>query len=79
MTNAIFAEVVRGVEDGAGELNLNMLLCSAERLQPGTAFLRRLARECRVDGFLVQRRDEAQLKQFDAIVERKIPVALLNS
>src|SRR5690242_4717115 len=43
MTNAVFDEVTRGVEDGAGELNMMVLLGRAEKLQPGSDFLRRLA------------------------------------
>ena len=79
MNNAVFDEVTRGVEDSAGELNMMVLVGRAEKLQPGSDFLRRLAGEGRVDGFVIQRRDEIDGRVFEEIIERNIPVVLINS
>lgn len=54
VNNAIFSEVVRGVQDGATELGLDVLLGSGQRLDPTSGFLRRLDAQRRVDGFLIQ-------------------------
>jgi LacI family transcriptional regulator len=57
VNNAIFTEVIRGVEDGADELGLDVLLGGGKRLDPASGFLDRLAAQRRVDGFLIQPRD----------------------
>ncbi len=57
VNNAIFTEVIRGVEDGAAELGLDVLLGSGQRLDPNSGFLNRLDAQRRVDGFLIQPRD----------------------
>lgn len=54
VNNAIFSEVIRGVEDGASELGLDVLVGSGQRLDPNSGFLRRLDAQRRVDGFLIQ-------------------------
>lgn len=79
MTNAIFDEVTRGVEATADELNVIVLLGRSERLQPGSDVLRRLIGEGRVDGFVVQRRDEIGGPAFEEILERNSPIVLINS
>jgi LacI family transcriptional regulator len=79
MTNAIFDEVTRGVEAAADELNVIVLLGRSERLRPGSDVLRRLIGEGRVDGFVVQRRDEIGGPAFEEILERNSPIVLINS
>jgi LacI family transcriptional regulator len=79
VTNAIFAEVMRGVEDAADAAGLQVLLGRAEQLMPGSDFLRRLLGEGRVDGFLIQRRDDVDAHQFQEIIEGNMPVVLVNS
>lgn len=54
VNNAIFSEVIRGVEDGATELGLDVLVGSGQRLDPTSGFLGRLDAQRRVDGFLIQ-------------------------
>lgn len=54
VNNAIFSEVIRGVEDGASELGLDVLVGSGQRLDPTSGFLGRLDAQRRVDGFLIQ-------------------------
>lgn len=54
VNNALFGEVTRGVEDGATELGLDVVLGSGQRLDPTSGFLGRLDAQRRVDGFLIQ-------------------------
>jgi len=79
MTNAIFDELTRGAEAAADELNVIVLLGRSERLQPGSDVLRRLIGEGRVDGFIIQRRDEVGGQAFEEILERTSPIVLINS
>lgn len=79
VTNAIFAELLRGVEDAADEAGTQVLLGRSERLRPGDDFLGQLLGEGRVDGFIIQRRDEIDLHVLEAILQRKMPVVLVNS
>ncbi|MBB5791695.1 LacI family DNA-binding transcriptional regulator [Jiangella mangrovi] len=77
VNNAIFAEVVRGVEDGADELGLDVLMGSGTRLDPGTGFLERLDSQRRVDGFLIQPLDTAG--PGDVFAGRNAPEVWLNT
>lgn len=79
VNNAIFADVLRGVEEGADEAGLIVLLGRSERLQPGSDALRRLVGEQRVDGFLVQRRDDDSSHKFEQEIGQTAPIVLLNS
>lgn len=63
VNNAIFSEVIRGVEDGATELGLDVLLGSGQRLDPTSGFLGRLDAQRRVDGFLIQPGDTEDPEQ----------------
>ena len=79
VTNPIFEPLIRGIEDVADGLGYQVLMGRTERLQPGTDFLRRLVGEGRVDGFLVQRRDETDFHEFAHIIEGSAPLVLINS
>ncbi len=79
VNNAIFADMLRGVEEGADKAGLIVLLGRSDRLQPGSDALRRLVGERRVDGFLVQRRDDDLSREFEQEVARSAPIVLLNS
>lgn len=79
VNSAIFAEMMRGVEDGAAEHDSIVLLGREERIRPGSDLLRRLAGEGRVDGFLLQRRDDVDDRTLQRLVEHEAPVVLVNS
>lgn len=79
VNNAIFAELLRGVEDGADGANYIVLLGRAERIQPGDDMLRRLIGEGRVDGALLQRRDDLDDRALQQLVKHDVPVVLVNS
>lgn len=77
VNNAIFTEVIRGVEDGADELGLDVLLGSGRRLDPEGGFLERLDSERRVDGFLIQPGDTDD--PADVFSGRHCPAVWLNT
>jgi len=79
VTNPIYDLLIRGIEDVADKLGYQVLLGRTERLQPEGDFLRRLVGEGRVDGFLVQRRDETDVHEFAHLIEGGAPVVVLNS
>jgi LacI family transcriptional regulator len=79
VNNAIFAELMRGVEDEADAVNYIVLLGRAERIQPGDDMLRRLIGEGRVDGALLQRRDDLDDPALRQLMEHDVPVVLVNS
>jgi LacI family transcriptional regulator len=79
LTNPIYSHLIRGIEDAADELGYQVLMGRTERIQPGTDFMRRLVGEGRVDGFLVQRRDETDPHEFAHLIEGTAPVVLINS
>jgi LacI family transcriptional regulator len=79
VTNAIFSEMLRGVEDEASASSLQVLLGRAERLRPGSDYLRRLLGEGRVDGFVVQLRDDSDVLDFERSVADRLPVVLMHS
>ncbi|THV36400.1 LacI family DNA-binding transcriptional regulator [Glycomyces buryatensis] len=57
LTNALFAELTRGVEDAAVARGCVMLLARSEVMQPGGKMFDRLVGEGRVDGIVLQPRD----------------------
>ena len=79
VTNPIYDRLIRGIDDAADELGYQVLLGRTERLETGSDFLRRLVGEGRVDGFLVQRRDETDAHEFAHLIEGRAPVVLVNS
>ena len=79
LTNPIYSQLIRGIEDAADELGYQVLMGRTERIQPGTDFMKRLVGEGRVDGFLVQRRDETDYHEFAHLIEGTAPVVLINS
>ena len=79
VTSAMFAEVMRGVEESAEAAGIQVLLVRSERLPSGSDHLRRLMGEGRVDGFLLQRADDSDESLLDAIAEGSMPVVLINS
>lgn len=79
VNNAIFAELSRGVEDEADDAGYMVLLGRAERVQPDNDMLRRLVGEGRVDGCLLQRRDDLDDKALEQLLRRDFPVVIVNS
>lgn len=79
LTNAIFTELMRGVEDAAIARDYMVLLGRAEDMQPGGAMIERLIGEGRVDGLLVQLAEDVTSADVDRLMAGRAPVVLINS
>jgi len=80
LNNPILHELIEGIDQAAYELGYHVLIGRAEHLQPGVDYLRTLAGEGRVDGFLIQRRDETDQRDFAALADAGgRPIVLMNS
>jgi LacI family transcriptional regulator len=79
LTNAIFSELMRGVEEAAAELGYMVLLARAESMQPTAATMAKLVGEGRVDGVLVQVGDSMTAEDLAGILDGRVPAVLINS
>ena len=77
LTNAMFTELMRGVEDECDRLGYTVLLGRSETLIDQSHITRLLA-EGRVDGFLLQARDDESTRSLSRLVGTA-PVVLINS
>jgi LacI family transcriptional regulator len=79
LTNAIFSELMRGVESAAIEHDYVVLLGRSEDMQPGGPTLSKLIGEGRVDGMLLQASDEADPRDLEPLLDASSPVVFINS
>ncbi|MDY0908216.1 LacI family DNA-binding transcriptional regulator [Microbacterium sp. CFBP9034] len=79
LTNAIFTELMRGVEDEAHRRGYMVLLARAEGMPEGEESIPRLIGEGRVDGVLVQVGDHMRPHDLQKLVEGTLPVVFVNS
>jgi LacI family transcriptional regulator len=79
VNSAIFADMLNGVEDAADEADYVVLLGRGERLEPGGRRLHRLVEEQRVDGYLLQYRDDRTATPIESLISRDAPVVVINS
>ncbi|AMM21606.1 hypothetical protein AX769_17490 [Frondihabitans sp. PAMC 28766] len=79
LTNAIFSELMRGVEDAGIEHDHLVLLGRSEDMQPGGPTLTKLIGEGRVDGMLLQASDEIYPREIEALLDSESPVVFINS
>lgn len=79
VTDAFFGELLRGVEDAADELGLVVLLGRSERLDQHPDYLRRLVREGRLDGFLLQLTDASAAGDLVDYIGANLPLVLINA
>jgi len=79
LTNAIFTELMRGVETRAHELGYMVLLARAESIEPGSEAIARLIGEGRVDGVLVQVGDAMDEADVRSLLDGGVPAVLVNS
>lgn len=79
LTNAIFGELMRGVEEAAAELDYMVLLAREESISPTGATIARLVGEGRIDGVLVQVGDQLAAEDLTGILDGKVPAVLINS
>lgn len=78
VTNALFTELTRGVEDEAVARGCVMLLARSEAMQPGGAMFDRLAGEGRVDGIVLQPRDGADPEELVRTVGKGAPLVTIH-
>ncbi|WP_120338852.1 LacI family DNA-binding transcriptional regulator [Cryobacterium soli] len=79
LTNAVFTELMEGVEDEALANDYLVLLGRAEGMQPGGDTIRKLIGEGRVDGLLVQLADTVTPADVQQLVDGPAPVVFINS
>jgi len=79
VNNAIFAEMARGVEEGAGEADLLVLLGRSQWLEGRSGIAARLRQQGRIDGFVVQVRDEALPGAIEGMLPPGTPLVLVNT
>jgi LacI family transcriptional regulator len=77
LTNVFFTELARGVEDESRRLGYTVLLGRSESLTDRTQ-ISRLLDEGRVDGFLLQGRDDETTQSLTRLIGRA-PVVLINA
>lgn len=79
LTNAVFTELMQGVQQGAFGRDYMVLLGRAEDIQPGGDTIGRLIGEGRVDGMLVQLGTDADREGIESVLNAKAPVVFINS
>lgn len=79
VTNAIFAELLRGVEDAAAGLGYTVLLARTEAGPDRAAIVPRLVGEGRVDGVVVQIGDDMPPEDLSILLSGRVPAVLVNS
>jgi LacI family transcriptional regulator len=67
LTNAFFTELMRGIEDRAGQLGYTVLLGRAESMYEGGQ-VARMVEHGRVDGFILQGRDDESIESLTRLV-----------
>lgn len=79
LTNAIFAELMHGVEEASIAHDYTVLLGRSEDMQPGGVTISRLIAGGRVDGVLVQLGDQVAPADVEALLTLRAPVVFINS
>lgn len=79
LTNAIFAELMRGVEEEAHRRGYMVLVARVEGMPEGEESIPRLIGEGRVDGVLVQVGDNMRPQDLQSLGEASLPVVFVNS
>lgn len=79
VTNAIFSELMRGVEDEARRQGYMVLLARLEGLPTGEDSISMLIGEGRVDGALVQVGDAMDPADLQRLLRGSLPVVYINS
>jgi LacI family transcriptional regulator len=78
VTNSLFAELTLGAEDEAVARGCVMLLARSEDMQPGGKMFDRLVGEGRVDGIVLQPRDEADPDELAQIMSERAPLVTIH-
>jgi len=79
LTNAMFSDLLSGIESRARERDLTVLLSRAEAMPELDATLERLLGEGRVDGVIVQTLDGTDPMALRALSKKGMPVVFVNT
>lgn len=79
LTNALFTELMRGVDDEAARHGYTVMLARAERIEEDPEALRRMIGEGRVDGVLLHPGDAPDDRALRPVLEGGLPVLVINA
>ncbi len=79
LTNAIFTELMHGVEEEALRRGYMVLLARTEGMPEGEEWIPQLVGEGRVDGVLVQIGDNMRPEDLTVLLSGRVPAVLINS
>ena len=79
LTNALFTELMHGVEDEAAAHGYTVLLGRLDTDRPQTEVIARLLGEGRVDGLVLQATDGVDPAALDQLLDPRAAVVLINS
>lgn len=79
VSNAAFADLLTGVEKAAHLRKISVLLTQLERGPAGLDSLRTLVKQGRVDGLLIQRREDYDPEVLQRGIAPGLPLVLVNS
>jgi len=79
LTNALFTELMHGVEDEAAEHRYTVLLGRSDDVRPGGEVIARLIGEGRVDGMVLQVGDAVPPAGLGELLATPAPIVLINS
>ena len=79
LTNALFTELMHGVEDAAAAHGYTVLLGRLDTDRPQTEVIARLLGEGRVDGLVLQATDGVDPESLDQLLDPRAAVVLINS
>lgn len=79
VNNAVFADMLAGVQQATATHGTDVLLGQVDKPPAGAQQLSRLVREGRVDGLLIQRREDFDDDMLAAVLESGVPAITINS
>ncbi|WP_040541039.1 LacI family DNA-binding transcriptional regulator [Mycolicibacterium vaccae] len=79
VNNAVFADMLLGVQEATARHTTDVLLGQVDPPPDGAQQLSRLVREGRVDGLLIQRREDFDDSMLTAVLQTGIPAITINS
>src|SRR5690348_11446564 len=79
VNNAVFAEMLGGVQDRARAADMSVLLTQIDPPPAGRDQARELIGAGRVDGILLQRREDFDDRMLKAVLSQGVPAVLINS
>lgn len=79
VNNAVFADMLLGVQEATAVHDTDVLLGQVDAPPDGTQQLSRLVREGRVDGLLIQRREDFDDAMLSAVLQPGVPAITINS